>query len=115
MNFQVFLSKILDIANFPRDKRQKFLEIFYQYYFVRLIDAIGGVDPVYAQRMTTVVDNMKANPQAFGELWRELMGKEEFRLLIEQVTDEVVGYLVDDVMKSASDDERVQIQRLMNG
>lgn len=82
---------------------------------MRLTTAIGGVDPSYAQKFSGAVDNMETHPQAFGELWRELMGKEEFRAVIEQVTDEVVGYVVDDVMKSANEDEQMQIKRLMNG
>lgn len=114
MNFQVFLSKVLDLANFPQDKKQKFLEIFYQYYFKRLIEVIGGVDPTYAQRLTTSVDTMKDNPEAFGALWREMMGNEKLKKVIEDVTDEVVGYLVDDVMKSSNENEKAQILKLAN-
>lgn len=112
MNFQVFLAKVLDIANFPENKKQKFLEIFYQYYFVRLTDSVAMVDNVYAQKLAGVVDNMKANPEAFGQLWREMMGREDLKKIIEDVTDEVVGYLVDDVMKSSNDDQKAEILRL---
>lgn len=114
MNFQIFLSKVLDLANFPEEKKQKFLEIFYQYYFKRLTEVVGGVDPSYAQRLATVVDNMKTDPEAFGLLWREMMGNEALKKAIEDVTDEVVGYLVDDVMKSSTEEEKAQILKLMN-
>ena len=114
MNFQIFLAKVLDIANFPEDKRQKFLEIFYNYYFMKLTEKVGGIDPSYAQKLTTTVDSMKTNPEAFGELWREMMGNENLKKVIEEVTDEVVGYLVDDVMKSSNDSEKAQILKLVN-
>jgi len=112
MNFQVFLAKVLDIANFPESKKQKFLEIFYQYYFVRLTDAVGKVDTAYAQKLAGSVDALKTNPEAFGQLWREMMGREDLEKIIEDVTDEVVGYLVDDVMKSSNDDQKAQILSL---
>lgn len=115
MNFQIFLAKVLDIANFPEEKKQKFLEIFYQYYFKRLVEVIGGVDPAYAQKLAAVVDTMRENPERFGELWREMMGNEGLKKVIEKVTDEVVGYLVDDVMKSSNENEKAQILKLVNG
>lgn len=109
MNFQTFLQKLLDIANFGDEKKKKFTQIFYQYYYVRLIDAIGGIDPMYAQRLTTAVDNIKTSPEQFADLWKELRSSDEFSKVIDQVTDEVIGYLLDDVIKSSDDSEKAQI------
>lgn len=109
MNFGDFLRKILAVANFPENKRNKFIEIFYQYYYFRLIDEIGGVDPAYGQRLTTAVDNLETDPGQFETVWRELESNVEFKQKIDEVTDEVIGYLVSDIEKSASDEEKAQI------
>lgn len=114
MNFQIFLKKLLDLANFGEEKKQKFIQIFYQYYYVRLIDTIGGIDPTYARRLTTAVDNMKTNPQQFAALWKELKASSEFSKVIDNVTDEVVGYLLDDVVKSTDEREKAQILSLVS-
>lgn len=109
MGFLNFLNKLLDVANFSSDKRKKFVEIFYQYYYSRLVDAVGGLDPTYGQKLMYAIDHAKDNPEALGELWKELNGKEMFKAKIDEVTDEVVGYLLNDVIKSASDAEKAQI------
>lgn len=113
MNFQDFLIKFLEIANFPEDKRKKFIEIFYRYYFMRLVDEIGGMDPGYGQKLASAIDNLEANPKQFATVWEELEADEAMSSKIDQVTDEVIEYLVSDVEKSASDDEKAQILSLV--
>lgn len=114
MNFLNFLTKVLETVNFPEKKRERFLEIFYQYYYVRLIDELGGIDPSIAQRLTTAIDNMKNEPEQFGALWKELMGDEQYRAKIEEVTDEVLGYLMDDIAKNATEAERQQVLQALS-
>ncbi len=109
MQFLNFLNKLLDVANFEETKRKKFVEVFYQYYYSRLVDAIGGIDPSSGQRFMRSVDNMRDNPEAFGLLWKELIAREDFKAKIDEVTDEVVGYLMSDVIKSASDEDKAQL------
>lgn len=114
MNFQDFLVKVLSIANFPENKRKKFIEIFYKYYFVRLIDTIGGIDPGYGQKLTTAIDNLETDPKQFETVWQELEDNAEFKQKIDEVTDEVIGYLVSDIEKSADDEQKAQILATVN-
>ena len=109
MNFQIFLIKLLDIAKFSEEKKKKFMEIFYQYYYARLIDEFAGIDPSYAQRLAAAVDNLKIKPEQFKTLLTELLATPEFSAKINEVTDEVIGYLVEDVKKSANEVQRAQI------
>lgn len=114
MNFLNFLNKLLELANFDSAKRQKFIDIFYQYYYARLVDEIGAIDPGYGQRFMTGVDNMKDNPEAFGLLWKELMADAVFKKKIDEVTDEVVGYLMSDVVSSATESEKQQLMQAIS-
>lgn len=109
MAFLSFLNRLLDLANFSQEKRQRFIDIFYQYYYTRLIDGIGGLDPTYGQKLMSALDHAKENPEALGELWAELNSKEMFKAKIDEITDEVVAYLMNDVMKSANEEEKAQI------
>lgn len=114
MNFGDFLHRLLDISNFPQDKRKKFVEIFYQYYYFRLIDEIGGIDPSYGQKLTSAVDNLETNPAQLETVWKELIADELMNKKIDEVTDEVIGYLISDIEKSANDEEKAQILAMVN-
>ncbi len=115
MNFQNFLIKLLDIAKFSEEKKKKFIEIFYQYYYARLVDEFAGIDPSYAQKLASAVDNLESNPEQFKTLWAELLASPEFSARINEVTDEVIGYLVEDIKKSANEKQRAQILAVVNG
>lgn len=85
------------------------MQIFYQYYYARLIEEFGGIDPSYAQRLAGAVDNLEIKPEQFKALWTELLASPEFSGKINEVTDEVIGYLVSDLEKSANEKEKAQI------
>ena len=55
------------------------------------------------------MDNKEADPDQLKNLWAELMASVEFSKKINEVTDEVVGYLLDDIEKSATEEEKKQI------
>lgn len=113
MDFNVILHRILDAANYPSGKREKFVRDFYDYYFSKLIDQIGGVDPTLAQKLMYAFDHYEENPQGLSELWNQMEADPQSKEVMDKVTNEVIGELVDDLLKNASEVEKQEILALV--
>lgn len=115
MNLNSFLLSVLDIAKYPDDKRLKFIEEFYQYYFSKVIDGIGSVDASYGQRLLYAVDHSATNPQGLNDIWDQLLKDDIFKKKIEEVTDTVIGELVTDISQNATEEQKRKIGQLVGG
>lgn len=113
MNLHEILSRILEIANYPKNKREQFIEEFYEYYFFRLINEVGAIDHSVAQQLTTASTFLKDYPEKFKEIWQNISQDVKYSPIIEKITNEVLGELADDVAKWASDAQKQQILAIL--
>ena len=108
MNFDQILEKVLEIAEFPAEKRQEFINTFYEYLYMRMVSEIREVDEESADRV------MKANAEGadakkLKQIFDDISQNPKVKAKIDEVTDEVISKLVDDVAKFATDDQKQQI------
>ena len=108
MNFDQILEKVLEIAEFPQEKRQEFITTFYEYLYMRMDSEMREVDEESADK------GMEANAQgADGEklkqVFEEISKNPKVKAKIDEVTDEVIAKLVDDVAEFATNEQKQQI------
>ena len=108
MNFDQILTKVLEIAEFPREKRQEFVTTFYEYLYMRMVSEMREVDEESADKV------MEANAQGadakkLKQVFDDISKSPKVKSKIDEVTDEVIAKLVDDVAKFATDDQKQQI------
>ena len=115
MNLKDILLKILAIADFPNNKREEFIKTFYDYLFTKLVTELGGVDPSSAQKLASAAQNFETDPQQAEKVWREFNQDPQLKEKIDQVLNEVIGELVDDIAKSATDAQKQQILASLPG
>lgn len=114
MNLNELLSKILEIANYPQDKREAFVKEFYNYYFTRLIDTLGGADASLAQKLLYAFDHYAEDQQGLKGIWAKINDDPHLKEIVERVFGEVINELIDDIVKYASDQEKQQILAAIN-
>ena len=108
MNFDQILTKVLEIAEFPQEKRQEFINTFYEYLYMRMVSEIREVDEESADKV------MEANAQGadagkLKQVFDDISKNPKVKAKIDAVTDEVVSKLVDDVAKFATEEQKQQI------
>ena len=108
MNFQKVLDKVLEIAEFPQEKRQEFVTTFYEYLYMRMVSEIREINEESADKV------MEANAQgADGEklkqVFEEISKNPKVKAKIDEVTDEVIAKLVDDVAEFATEEQKQKI------
>ena len=113
MNFDEILTKVLEIAEFPAEKRQEFVTTFYEYLYMRMVSEIREVDEESADKV------MEANAQGadakkLKQIFEEISKKPKVKEKIDEVTDEVIAKLVDDVAKFATDEQKQKILSAIN-
>jgi len=113
MNFDEILTKVLEIAEFPAEKRQEFVTTFYEYLYMRMVSEIREVDEESADKV------MEANAQGadakkLKQIFEEISQKPKVKAKIDEVTDEVIAKLVDDVAKFATDEQKQKILSAIN-
>ena len=113
MNFDEILTKVLEIAEFPAEKRQEFVTTFYEYLYMRMVSEIREVDEESADKV------MEANAQGadakkLKQIFEEISQKPKVKAKIDEVTDEVIAKLVDNVAKFATDEQKQKILSAIN-
>ena len=108
MNFDQILTKVLEIAEFPREKRQEFVTTFYEYLYMRMVSEIREVDEESADRVMEA-NAEGADAKKLKQVFEEISQNPKVISKIDEVTDEVIAKLVDDVAKFATDDQKQQI------
>ena len=108
LNFQKVLDKVLEIAEFPAEKRQEFITTFYEYLYMRLVSEIREVDSESADKV------MEANAQGadakkLKQVFDNISQNPKVEAKIDEVTDEVIAKLVDDVAEFATEEQKQKI------
>lgn len=107
-NFDQILDKVLEIAEFPQEKRQEFVTTFYEYLYMRMVSEIREVDEESVDKIMEV--NAKgADAEKLKQVFEEISQNPKVKAKIDTVTDEVIAKLVDDVAKFATEDQKQQI------
>ncbi len=108
MNFDEIIHKVLEIADFPEDKRREFVSIFYEYFFTRLLTEVREIDGASADKILAS-SQKDTDPEAFKKVLDEISSNSNIKEKIEQVSDEVLGRLADDVAAYATDEQKQEI------
>lgn len=109
MNLEQILKNILTVADYPKDKQQKFINTFYQYLFTKILAEIDSIDPRTAQNLSYQLTNVQENPDVLNKIWDELYQNPKIKEKIDQISEEVIGELADDISQSATDSQKQQI------
>jgi len=108
LNFQKVLDKVLKIAEFPAEKRQEFINTFYEYLYMRMVSEIREVDEESADKVMEA-NAQSADAKKLKQIFEEISQKPKVKAKIDAVTDEVISKLVDDVAKFATDEQKQKI------
>lgn len=114
MNLNELLSQVLEIANYPKDRQEGFVRDFYNYYFTKLIDTVGGADPSLAQKILYAFDHYKENPDGLNNIWAQMETDPRMKEIVDRVSIEVINELIDDIAKYATDEQKQQILAAVN-
>lgn len=114
MNLNDLLSQVLETANYPQDRREGFVRDFYNYYFTRLVDTVGGTDPALARKILYAFDHYKEDPENLNDLWTQMEAEPKMKAIIDRVSIEVINELIDDITKYATEEQKQQILAAVN-
>src|SRR4030066_1403115 len=96
MNFDQILEKVLEIAEFPVEKRQEFITTFYEYLYMRLVSEIREVDSESADKVMEA-NAEGADAKKLKQVFDDISKNPNVKTKIDEVTDEVIAKLVGDV------------------
>ena len=113
MNFDEILTKVLEIAEFPAEKRQEFVTTFYEYLYMRMVSEIREVGEKSADRVMEA-NAEGADAKKLKQIFEEISQNPKVKAKIDEVTDEVIAKLVDDVAKFATDEQKQKILTAIN-
>jgi uncharacterized lipoprotein len=113
MNFDEILNKILEIAQFPQDKRGEFVTSFYEYLYMELVSNIREVDSASADKIMTA-SSKEADAEGLKKVFDEVSRKPKVKEVVDKVTNDVVQKLVDDVGKFATEEQRQKILAVLS-
>ena len=108
MNFDEILEKVLEIAEFPAEKRQEFVTTFYEYLYMRMVSEIREVDEESADRVMEA-NAEGADAKKLKQIFEEISQNPKVKSKIDEITDEVISKLVDDVAKFATEEQKQKI------
>lgn len=108
MNFDEILKKILDIADFPKEKKDEFVRVFYMQIFIESLKEIEAVDAIAGQKIKDAIQNQK-NPEELQQMMNEALKNQSIKEKVDEITDEALRQLADDVSKYATDVQKQQI------
>src|SRR3989344_3030985 len=108
MNFDEILTKVLEIAEFPAQKRQEFINTFYEYLYMRMVSEIREADEESADKVMEA-NSQKANAKKLKQTFGEISQNPKVKAKIDGVTDAVIAKLVDDVAEYATDEQKQKI------
>ena len=108
LNFQKVLDKVLEIAEFPAEKRQEFVTTFYEYLYMRMVSEIREVDEESADKVMEA-NALGADAKKLKNVFEEISHNPNVKAKIDEVTDEVIAKLVDDVAKFATEEQKQRI------
>lgn len=108
MNFDQILNKVLEIAEFPAEKRQEFTNTFYEYLYMRTVSEIREVDSESADKVMEL-NAQRADAGKLKQVFEEISKNPQVKAKIDEVTNEVISKLVDDVAKYATEEQKQKI------
>lgn len=113
MNFDELLAKILEIAQYPQEKREEFITTFYEFLYMKLVSEIREIDPENADRVMAA-NARSAGPDEMKKVFEEISQHPNVKEVIERVSEEILTTFVDDVAKSATDEQKKQILEVIS-
>lgn len=108
MNFDEILQNILKHSDYPAEKREEFINTFYEYLLTRLLKEIGAVDATSVQKLVSATKNT-TNQDEFNKALLEISKNPQVKQKIDSISNEVIGQLVDDVAAYATEGQKQKI------
>jgi hypothetical protein len=112
MNFEEILNKILEIAEYPEDKREKFISTFYEYLYMKLVSSIRDVDSAAADKVAAI-SAQGADAEDLKKVFDEISENPKVKEVIEKSTNEVVEKLAGDIADAATSEQKQQILSIL--
>lgn len=109
MDTDDLISRILEIANYPEEKRGQFINGFNHYFFVRLLTEISKIDDSAGKKVTELLKKSEISEEEITPVMEDILRNSKVKDKVEQVTKEVIGELVDDIATSATEEQKQQI------
>lgn len=110
MNFDDLLTKILEIAEFPEDKREEFKSTFYNFYISSLIREIGEVDNVSGEKLENSLEGGQEN---FDAVLAELAQNPNVQSTADGVLEKLLNQFVEDITNSATEEQKQKILAIL--
>lgn len=113
MNFEDIINKVLEIADYPTDKREEFISTFYQYLFMRSVAEIREIDSEVADRIVSTSSH-GADSESLKMVFEEASKDPKIAQSLEKVSTDVVADIIEDISKSATEDQKRKILEVIN-
>ena len=108
MNLDSIIGQILGIAEFPQEKRQKFINAFYTKVLVDIFESVKVVDSQAAGQL----DQVKSNEE-LQKILEKLSENPEMKEKIDKAADEAFSILADDISKYATEEQKRKILAIL--
>lgn len=109
MNFRDILTNILVTANYPEQKRTQFINTFYEYLFVKLLNVLQVSDPITYHKLLEALEGAENSVDRINQSLQEAYKVPELKEKIDKVIEEVLGELAGDIVSSATEEQKAKI------
>ena len=113
-DIEEILKKILEIADFPQDKREDFVNTFYKYLFMRSFDVIEEVDKEGADRLTNALLKAENDSEEINAIWKDILLNEEIVDKLREMTNGVLAEVAEDISDGSNEEEKQRILDYLN-
>lgn len=113
MNFEKIINKVLEIADYPADRREEFVSTFYQYFFMRAVAEIRGINSEIADKIVSTSSH-GADAESLRMVFEEASYDPKIAQSLEKVSTDVVADIVEDISKNATDEQKRKILEVIN-
>lgn len=103
------LDKILDIADYPTERRLEFKESINKVLIIKIIEALSVSNPVLYQELVSAISENTSNSEKIDYIFNKISESKEDKIAVYSAIDPVLTDLVTVIAESASEDQKQQI------
>lgn len=107
MNSNKILELLLNTADYPKEKREEFINTFNQYFFLRLLQAIKEGDESAYGKLAAAI--RRGDRGAFEEAFKYIFENSDSKQRLDSVSESVINELVEDISVSATEVQKRKI------
>lgn len=103
------LSKIFSSANLTEEQKQTYINEINMNLAVRVLESTYKLDKNLAVRLAEAIKNSEQNSDSLQQIMNELKENQQMKELINKTAENVMTELLEEISKSATEEQKQQI------